>query len=64
MIASLQGLSPELETIGLTLQDIVNSITLNDVKIEDQGYMLKESDFNDGFAILKKGKKSFVKLLK
>ena len=53
MIASLQGLNPELETIGLTLQDIVNSITLNDVKTfleslgvdqiavyEDKGYLI------------------------
>ena len=31
-------------------------ISLNDVKIDDIGYSLTENDFQDGFAILKKGK--------
>ena len=39
-------------------------ITLNDNKISDTNYILSDSDFNDGFAILKKGKKSFYKLIK
>jgi tyrosyl-tRNA synthetase len=39
-------------------------ITLNDVKIEDISYVLSDSDFNDGYAILKKGKKVFHKLEK
>lgn len=39
-------------------------VTLNDVKIDDITYKLSESDFNDGYAILKKGKKVFHKLEK
>lgn len=37
-------------------------ITLNDQKIDDITYTLTDSDFKDGFAILKKGKKSYCKL--
>lgn len=37
-------------------------ISLNDIKITDVNYMLSPSDFNNGFAILKKGKKVFHKL--
>ena len=32
MTSSLQGLDPELELLGITTQDIINSITLEDVK--------------------------------
>ena len=32
MTESLQGLDPELELLDITLQDIVDSITLEDVK--------------------------------
>ena len=39
-------------------------ISLNDTKIEDTSYMLSDSDFTDGYAILKKGKKIFYKLEK
>ncbi len=39
-------------------------VTLNDVKVDEIGYQLQESDFAEGYAILKKGKKGFVKLLK
>ena len=39
-------------------------ITLNDSKIEDIGYKLSDSDFKEGYAILKKGKKVFHKLEK
>ena len=39
-------------------------ITLNDVKIEDINYQLKDDDFSEGYAILRKGKKTFVKILK
>ena len=39
-------------------------ISLNDVKISDISYVLSDKDFNDGFAILKKGKKIFHKLEK
>ena len=39
-------------------------ITLNNDKITDVNYTLSESDFSEGYAILKKGKKVFYKLEK
>jgi len=39
-------------------------VALNEEKIEDVSYKLSEKDFNDGYAILKKGKKIFHKLVK
>lgn len=39
-------------------------ISLNDTKVEDIQYRLSDSDFKDGYAILKKGKKAFHKLEK
>ena len=39
-------------------------ISLNDNKIEDTNYMLSDTDFQNGYAILKKGKKVFYKLEK
>lgn len=39
-----------------------NAITLNDEKISDPNYVLSEKDFENGFALLKKGKKNFVKI--
>ena len=41
-----------------------NAICLNDEKITDINYMLSEKDFENGYAILKKGKKVFHKLEK
>ncbi len=38
-------------------------ISLNDEKINDISYVLCEDDFKDGYAILKKGKKIFYKLV-
>lgn len=38
-------------------------VYLNDVALEDQFYALKESDFTDGEAIVRKGKKVFHRLL-
>ena len=38
-------------------------ITLNDEKITDTNYQLSENDFKEGYAILKKGKKVFYKLI-
>ena len=38
-------------------------ITLNDTKVSDINAKLSSSDFSDGFAILKKGKKVFHKLI-
>lgn len=43
---------------------IQGGITLNDNKISDTNYILSDLDFKDGFAILKKGKKSYYKLQK
>ena len=53
MTASLQGLDPELELLDIKVQDIVNSITLDDVRVfleslgvdqiavyEDKGYLV------------------------
>ena len=37
-------------------------ITLNDEKVIDTNLVLSEKDFKDGYAILKKGKKTFYKL--
>ena len=37
-------------------------ISLNDEKVIDVNYVLSDSDFKDGYAILKKGKKVFHKL--
>ena len=37
-------------------------ISLNDEKVTDVNYVLSESDFKNGYAILKKGKKVFHKL--
>lgn len=39
-------------------------ITLNDEKVTDITYMLSDTDFKEGYAILKKGKKVFHKLEK
>ena len=39
-------------------------ISLNDEKVSDIAYKLSESDFKDGYAIIKKGKKIFHKLEK
>ena len=41
-----------------------NAISLNDEKITDISYILSDKDFSNGYAILKKGKKVFVKLEK
>ena len=38
-------------------------ISLNDNKISDVNYVLSDTDFKDGYAILKKGKKVFYKLV-
>ena len=37
-------------------------VSLNDVKIEDVSYVLNQTDFKDGYAILRKGKKIYHKL--
>ena len=39
-------------------------ISLNDNKITDINYVMSDNDFKDGYAILKKGKKVFHRLIK
>lgn len=41
-----------------------NGLSLNDEKVTDPDYTLSNSDFTDGEAIVKKGKKKFYRLLK
>lgn len=41
-----------------------NGLSLNDAKVTDVDYILQESDFKDGEAIVKKGKKKYFKLVK
>ena len=41
-----------------------NGLALNDAKVTDVDYILQESDFKDGEAIVKKGKKKYFKLVK
>ena len=43
---------------------VQGGITLNDVKVDDISYTLDSKDFKEGYAILKKGKKSYCKLVK
>ena len=39
-------------------------IMLNNEKVSSVNYMLSEKDFKDGYALLKKGKKNFIKIIK
>ena len=58
----LTGIAPsKSQARTLILQ---NGISLNDKTISDVNYTLADSDFKDGYAILKKGKKIFYKLEK
>ena len=41
-----------------------NGLSLNDAKVTDVDYILQASDFKDGEAIVKKGKKKYFKLVK
>lgn len=41
-----------------------NGLSLNDAKVTDVDYVLQDSDFTDGEAIVKKGKKKYFKLVK
>lgn len=58
----LSGIAPsKSQAKTLVMQ---NGISLNDEIISDTGYILSEQDFEEGYAILKKGKKVFYKLVK
>ena len=39
-------------------------LSLNDAKVADADYVLADSDFHEGEAIVKKGKKKFYRLVK
>ena len=39
-------------------------VSLNDVKVADPLYTLGDEDFAEGFAVIKKGKKVFHKIVK
>ena len=39
-------------------------ITVNDNKLADFNYSLNDADFNSGYALVKKGKKQFIKIVK
>ena len=41
-----------------------NGLSLNDAKVADPDYVLTDGDFNDGEAIVRKGKKKFYRLVK
>ena len=40
-----------------------NAISLNDKKITSVDYIVTKDDFKDGFAMLQKGKKTFLKVI-
>ena len=58
----LTGIAPSKGQAKILITQ--GGITLNDNKVSDINYVLNENDFNDGYAILKKGKKIFHKLEK
>ena len=58
----LSGLAPSKGQARTLINQ--GGISLNDSKITDVNYMISDSDFTEGYAILKKGKKFFHKLEK
>ena len=58
----LTGLAPSKGQARILISQ--GGVSLNDKKIEDVNYVLSDSDFNDGFAILRKGKKVYHRLEK
>ena len=57
----LAGLAPSKSQARTLISQ--GGISLNDKKISDTAYLLSDVDFTDGYAILKKGKKIFFKLI-
>ena len=55
------GLAPSKGQARTLIQQ--GGITLNDQKVEDTTYVLSKDDFKQGYAILRKGKKVFQKIL-
>lgn len=58
----LSGIAPSKSQAKTLVSQ--NGISLNDTIISDLNYTLSDNDFKDGYAILKKGKKIFYKLVK
>ena len=58
----LTGIAPSKSQARTLINQ--GAISLNDEKISDINYKLSEKDLEQGFAILKKGKKVFHKLEK
>ena len=58
----LTGIAPSKGQARILITQ--GGISLNDQKISDVNYKLSENDFEKGYAILKKGKKVFYKLVK
>lgn len=58
----LSGLAPSKGQARTLINQ--GGISLNDSKITDVNYMISDSDFTEGYVILKKGKKVFHKLEK
>lgn len=56
----LTGIAPSKGQARILINQ--GGISLNDKKVEDTTYILSKSDFIDGYAIIKKGKKVFHKL--
>ena len=56
----ISGLAPSKSQARILINQ--GGISLNDTIINDSTYMLSDSDFNNGYAILRKGKKVFHKL--
>lgn len=58
----LSGIAPSKGQAKTLIEQ--GGISLNDIKIDDVSYALSDKDFDNGFAIIKKGKKIFHKLIK
>ena len=56
----ISGLAPSKSQARILINQ--GGISLNDTIINDSTYMLSDSDFNNGYAILRKGKKVFQEL--
>ena len=58
---TIAGIAPSKGKARILIDQ--GGISLNDQKITDTNYVLSEADFKEGYAILKKGKKVFYKLV-
>ncbi len=58
----LTGIAPSKGQARILITQ--GGVTLNDQKVEDINYKLSDTDFGNGYAILKKGKKVYHKLKK